>query len=62
MSELLQPDILRFLGEGLLTTLYISVASIILSLLFGTLLGVARYSGHAIAAPWAATYIEGVRT
>ena len=61
MSELLQPDILRFLGEGLLTTLYISVASIILSLLFGTLLGVARYSGHAIAAPLAATYIEAVR-
>ena len=61
MSELLQPDILRFLGEGLLTTLYIAAASIILSLLLGTLLGVARYSGHALASPLAATYIEAVR-
>ena len=34
IQELLQPELLAFLGEGLLTTMYIAVASIILSLIF----------------------------
>lgn len=61
MLELLQPELLRFLGEGLVTTLYIAVASIVLSLLFGTMLGVARYSQHPLLSPLAAVYVEAVR-
>ncbi|VBB07412.1 amino acid abc transporter permease protein 3-tm domain [Lucifera butyrica] len=61
MHAILQKDILLFLGQGLLTTLYIAGASIVLSLLFGTILGVARYSGHAVFSRIAAVYIEIVR-
>ena len=61
IQELLKPEIFRFLGEGLLTTLYIAVGSIILSMIFGTILGVTRDSKHKVLAPLAATYIETVR-
>ncbi len=61
IQELLKPEIFRFLGEGLLTTLYIAVGSIILSMIFGTILGVTRDSKHRVLAPLAATYIETVR-
>ena len=43
MKELFQPSVFLFLGQGLLTTLYIAIASILLSLLFGTALGVLRF-------------------
>lgn len=60
MRELFQPSILLFLGQGLLTTLYIAAVSIALSLFFGTILGVLRFSGK-----WpgrlAALYIELIR-
>ncbi|CUH95917.1 putative membrane protein [Propionispora sp. 2/2-37] len=61
ISELLQPELFIFLGEGLLTTLYIAGASIVLSLILGTLFGVARFSQHPVFAPAAAFYIETVR-
>ncbi len=61
IQELLQPGLLVFLGEGLLTTMYIAVASIFLSLIFGTILGVARFSGHVIFGRLATFYIEAVR-
>lgn len=61
MQELLKPEIFRFLGQGLLTTLYIAVGSIILSMIFGTILGVMRDSKDRIMSPLAATYIETVR-
>jgi len=61
IQELLKPEIFKFLGEGLLTTLYIAVGSIILSMIFGTILGVTRDSKHKVLAPLAATYIETVR-
>ena len=53
--------ILIFLGKGLLNTLYIASVSIVLSLAFGTILGLMRNSkGHVVR--WAATlYIEIVR-
>lgn len=60
MSELFQPSILLFLGQGLLTTIYISVASIILSLIFGVFLGVLRFNGSWEGA-LAAIYIEIIR-
>ncbi len=61
MQELFKPEIFRFLGQGLLTTLYIAVASIVLSMVFGTILGVMRDSKHKLLSPLAATYIETVR-
>lgn len=61
IQELFQPELLVFLGEGLLTTLYIAVASIVLSLLFGTVLGVARFSNHVLFGKIAVVYIEAVR-
>lgn len=61
IQELLKPEIFRFLGQGLLTTLYIAVGSIVLSMIFGTILGVTRDSKHRVLAPLAATYIETVR-
>ncbi len=61
ISDLFQPEILSFLAKGLLTTLYISVVSIALSFIFGTLLGISRFSRNKILAPIAATYIEIVR-
>ena len=60
MRELFQPGVLLFLGQGLLTTIYIASASIVLSLFFGILLGILRFQGK-----WqgymAATYIEIIR-
>lgn len=59
--DLFQPDVFTFLGAGLLTTLYIAVASIVLSTIFGTILGIARYSNHPLLKPLAVVYIEAVR-
>lgn len=61
ISDLFQPDNLRFLGQGLLTTLYISIASIFLSTVLGTIMGIARFSKNKLFAPIATTYIEIVR-
>jgi len=61
IQELLQPSLFLFLGQGLLTTLYIAVVSILLSLLFGTALGLARFSSHGVLAPLATFYVEIVR-
>jgi aspartate/glutamate/glutamine transport system permease protein len=59
--DLFRPEVFSFLGQGLLTTLYIAVASIVLSMVFGTILGVARYSNHPLLKPVAVVYIEAVR-
>lgn len=61
IQELLKPEIFKFLGEGLLTTLHIAVGAIVLSMIFGTILGVTRDSRHRVLAPLAALYIETVR-
>ena len=61
ISDLFQADLLVFLGQGLLTTLYIAGVSIILSMVSGTILGVARYSNHVIFGRVATVYIEMVR-
>lgn len=61
ISELFQPEIFVFLGQGLLTTLYISVLSILLSMFLGTVLAVARFSNHPLFAPVSTVYIEAVR-
>ena len=61
ISELFKPEIFTFLGRGLLVTLEIAFVTIILSTFLGTVLGIARYSGHKIFAPLATIYIEAMR-
>lgn len=55
------PKILLFLGQGLLNTLYIAAVSIVLSLVFGTVLGLMRNAKGKLAQAFAAIYIEVVR-
>ncbi|CCQ95699.1 putative glutamine ABC transporter permease protein GlnP [[Clostridium] ultunense Esp] len=61
ISELFKPEIFRFLAQGLMTTLYIAVMTILFSFLIGTILGIARYSNHFLLGRAAAFYIEVVR-
>jgi putative glutamine transport system permease protein len=61
IGDLLRPEVVTFLAQGLLTTLYIAVASIVLSTVFGSILGIARYSNHPWFKPVAVVYIEAVR-
>lgn len=61
IQELFKLEIITFLGKGLLTTLYIAFMSILLSTLFGTVLGVARYSKNPLLSRLATLYIETVR-
>jgi aspartate/glutamate/glutamine transport system permease protein len=61
IRDLFRPETFTFLFEGLLTTIYIAVASIVLSTIFGTILGIARYSNHPLFKPPAVVYIEAVR-
>ena len=60
MKELFQPSVFLFLGQGLLTTIYIAIASILLSLLLGTALGVLRFK-KGLAGKLSAIYIEMIR-
>ena len=48
MSEVLTPTNLRFLAQGMWTTLYLSFFIILLSTLFGTLLAVMRNGKNPI--------------
>jgi len=61
IKELFKPENFSFLGQGLLLTCMIAVGSIFLSLIFGTILGVARSSKHKILGRIAGSYVEFVR-
>lgn len=61
IEELLQLKNLLFLGQGLLTTLAIAGGSLILSLVFGTALGVARHGESKVLGKAAGVYVEVVR-
>ena len=61
IQELFKPENLLFLAKGLGITLIISVASIALSLLFGTVLGIARSARGTLPGRLAGIYIEVVR-
>lgn len=61
ISELFKPENLLFLGRGLLLTIEIAAGGILCSLVFGTILGVARSSKHPFFGRLAATYIEIIR-
>lgn len=61
ISELISPENLAFLGNGLWLTLLISCGSIICSLFFGIILGVARTRKDSVWAKLSGTYVEIVR-
>ncbi|MCR3922822.1 MAG: amino acid ABC transporter permease [Firmicutes bacterium] len=61
MNELLTTRNVLFLVDGLKMTLYISLVSILLSMVFGTVLGVLRSLTGGIFQLLAAVYIEVVR-
>ena len=61
IQELFQYDLLTFLGAGLLTTLYIAISSIVLSMILGTILGIARHSNATPFSTAASIYVETVR-
>ena len=54
-------DVITFLGQGLLNTMYIAAATIVLSFIFGTVLGLLRQSKMPFFSQFAAVYIETVR-
>lgn len=53
--------VLKFLAEGLWVTLKMGFLSILISFVFGTFLGISRYSGGRAASRLAAIYIETIR-
>ncbi|MHB8740655.1 MAG: ABC transporter permease subunit [Coriobacteriia bacterium] len=60
--EMLRDPVLYIgLGNGLLLTLEIAAISIVLSSVFGTIIGAMRYSGFPVISHIATTYIEVVR-
>ena len=61
LHTVFSPNILLFLGQGLLNTLYIAAVSIALSLAFGTILGLMRNAKEKPVRWLATLYIEVVR-
>lgn len=61
MEMLSDPVLYIGLWTGLLLTLQIAVLSIVLSFVFGTILGAMRYTGFPVVSHVAAIYIEVVR-
>ena len=61
MSEVLSATNLKFLAQGLWTTLYLSFFIIVLSTLFGTILAVMRNGKNPILRWIASIYVEFVR-
>lgn len=61
MGQLFTTNNMLFLLDGLKTTLFISLASILLSTVFGTVLGVLRNQKNIILRTIASIYIEIVR-
>jgi putative glutamine transport system permease protein len=61
LQQLFQYENLRFLGKGLLVTLQVAGITIALSFFFGTLVGIARWSGHWLLRRLAGAYVEAIR-
>lgn len=61
IQELFKPEILLFFLDGLYITLKIASLSLLFSLFFGTILGIAQYSRHPVYGRLATIYIDAVR-
>ncbi|HWR30864.1 MAG TPA: amino acid ABC transporter permease [Negativicutes bacterium] len=61
IQELFKPEILLFVLDGLYITLKIASLSLLFSLFFGTILGIAQYSRHPVYGRLATIYIDAVR-
>ena len=61
LSMLKDPVVYEALGRGLQLTLIIALVTIVLSFIFGTLLGIARFSKIPVLSQVATAYIEFVR-
>lgn len=61
MADLLNLDLVLFLLDGLYITLKIAFVSILLSLFFGTILGIAQFSKHPVYSRIATLLIDAIR-
>jgi putative glutamine transport system permease protein len=61
LNGLIAPENFIFLAQGLLITIIIALSSILISTVFGTILGVLRFSKIPFFGKLATTYIEIVR-
>lgn len=61
IQDLLKPEIAWFLVDGLYITLKIAALTIVFSLIFGTILGIAQYSRHPLYSRAATFYIDCIR-
>ncbi|MBP2666552.1 MAG: glnP 2 [Firmicutes bacterium] len=61
MADLLNLDLVLFLLDGLYITLKIAFVSILLSLVFGTILGIAQFSKHPVYSRIATLLIDAIR-
>lgn len=61
LQKVYRIEVLSFLGQGLLHTLYIASATIALSFVFGIILGLLRQSKMLVFSQLAAVYVETVR-
>ncbi len=61
MSNVINAINIRFLWEGLQLTLFIAASTIVLSILFGSLLALMRNYGNKLVSRIAAVYIEAFR-
>lgn len=61
LSELLKPELFRFMGQGLLVTLQIGLLSILFASVLGVVTGVMRYSRMPVISQVAGAYVEAMR-
>lgn len=61
IDDLLNRELLDFVGEGISLTLYITVVSFLLSLLIGLIVGVGRVSKNTVFRNIAIFYVEFIR-
>jgi polar amino acid transport system permease protein len=61
IEDLLDGEILAFIGKGLSVTLYVTIVSFVFSIILGLLAGLGRVSKNTVIRNMAITYVEFVR-